>query len=202
MLERNSPQQGAAHRLERGDISRDKLCRLVDHWDSLRGIRLMPSRRDLRPEDLSFILAQVMLIDVHRPSDSAHLVPSNGGMNGSGAEVSFRFRLVGTRIEQTGHPGLQGRWVHELMPVAYRRLVLQAYREAVREAAPNFYRVALDHGGQQLRYERVTLPLGEDGGTVDSLLVGTDWEPANEEFFRVYPAVRDPAPGAGPPSIS
>lgn len=186
MLERNSPPQGAAHRLERGDISRDNLRRLVDHWSSLRGARLMPARRDLRPEDLSFVLAQVMLIDVHRSPES---------------EISFRFRLVGTRIEETGHPGLQGRWVHELMPVAYRRLVLQAYGEAVREAAPTFYRVALDHGGQQLRYERVTLPLSDDGGIVDSLLVGTDWEPANDEFFRVYPAIRDPVPGAGPPGI-
>ena len=92
--------------------------------------------------------------------------------------------------------------MHELKPVAYRRLVLQAYREAVREAAPNFYRVALDHGGQRLRYERVTLPLGDDGMTVDSLLVGTDWVSANDDFFRVYPAIRDPAPGAGSPSIS
>ena len=200
MLERNSPRQGAAQRLERGDISRDNLRRLVDHWSSLRGARLMPARRDLRPEDLSFVLAQVMLIDVHRPSDPAS-PRTNGGTNGGGAEISFRFRLVGTRIEETGHPGLQGRWVHELMPVAYRRLVLQAYGEAVRESAPNFYRVALDHGGQQLRYERVTLPLGDDGGTVDSLLVGTDWEPANDEFFRVYPAIRDPAPGAGSPGI-
>jgi hypothetical protein len=193
MLERNSaPLPGAAQRLERGEISRNNLRRLVDHWNGLRGARQMPARRDLRPEDLSFILAQVMLIDVHRASDPAPGVP----------QVSFRFRLVGTRIEEAGHPGLQGRWVHELMPLAYRRLVLQAYSEAVRESAPNFYRVALDHGGQQLRYERVTLPLGDGGGFVDSLLVGTDWEPANDEFFRVYPAIRDAAQDAGSPDTA
>lgn len=185
-----------AQRLERGAISRDNLRRLVDHWDGLRGARQMPARRDLLPEDLSFMLAQVMLIDVHR----APALTAAARMAGDPA-ISFRFRLVGTRIEETGHPGLQGRWAHELMPLAYRRLVLNAYGEAVRESAPNFYRVALDHDGQQLRYERVTLPLAEDGGAVDSLLVGTDWEPTNDEFFRIYPAIDETSSRPIPPDI-
>jgi hypothetical protein len=170
---------GAAQRLAKTEISRDNLRRLVDHWEGLRTPNGLPARQDVRPEDLGYILSQIMLVDVHYRPCAAPVA----------AEFTFRFRLVGTRIEETGHPGLQGRWAHELSPLPYRRLVLQAYCEAVREAAPNFYRLALDHADQRLRYERVTLPLASDGRTVDTLLVGTDWDPVNEDFFRVHPAI-------------
>ena len=164
-------------RLTKSELTRANLRRLVDHWEGLRRGAALPGRQDVRPEDLSFVLSQVMLIDVVRPDGRAP------------ADCLFRFRLVGTRIEQAGHPGLQGHWAHELSPTPYRRLVLQAYREAVSEGQPNFYRVALDYGGHQLRYERVTLPLAGDGRQVDTLLVGTDWDPVNDEFFRVHPAI-------------
>ncbi len=182
-----APSPDMARRLVRGEISRGKLCRLVDHWDALRGERALPGRRDVMPEDLSFMLGHVMLIEVHRD------VPAKPAL-------AFRFRLVGTRIEETGHPGLQGRWAHELSPDVYRRLVLHGYRLAVREAAPNFYRVTLDHAGQKLRYERVVLPLGDDGCTVSTLLVGTEWEAENEAFFRAYPAI-GPVTARIPPGV-
>jgi hypothetical protein len=175
----DAPREKAAQRLEKSEISRDNLRRLVDHWEALRSPNGLPARQDVRPEDLRFILPQIMLVDVHYQPCGAPVA----------AEFTFRFRLVGTRIEETGHPGLQGHWAHELNPLPYRRLVLQAYCEAVREATPNFYRLALDHAGQQLSYERVTLPLAGDGRTIDTLLVGTDWDPVNDDFFRVYPAI-------------
>lgn len=175
----DAPREDVTRRLGKAEISRENLRRLVDHWEGLRASDGLPTRQDVRPENLRFMLPQVMLVDVHRRPTGAP----------APAEFSFRFRLVGTRIEETGHPGLQGHWAHELNPLPYRRLVLQAYCEAVREAAPNFYRLALDHAKQKLRYERVTLPLADDGRTVDTLLVGTDWDPVNEEFFRTYPAI-------------
>jgi len=175
----DASREGVARRLGKAEISRENLRRLVDHWESLQTPGGLPSRQDVLPENLRFILPQVMLVDVHRRPVGPP-VP---------AEYSFRFRLVGTRIEETGHPRLQGHWAHELSPLPYRRLVLQAYSEAVREAAPNFYRLALDHAKQKLRYERVTLPLADDGKTVDTLLVGTDWDAVNDEFFRTYPAI-------------
>lgn len=170
------PSPDVARRLAQPEISRGNLRRLVDHWDGLRGARAIPARRDVMPEDVSFMLGHVMLIEVHRAAPPKR-------------PLSFRFRLVGTRIEETGHPGLQGRWAHELSPTVYRRLVLHGYTLAVSETAPNFYRIALDHAGQKLRYERVILPLGDDGSTVDTLLVGTEWEAENEAFFRAYPAI-------------
>lgn len=165
-------------RLTRSEITRENLRRLVEYWEGLRPAGALPSRRDVRPEDLPYVLSQLMLVDVVRE-------PPPHASSG----CSFRFRLVGTRIEQAGHPGLQGRWVHELNPLPYRRLVQLAYEEAVQEGEPSFHRVALDHGGQQLRYERVILPLASDGKRVDTLLAGTDWDPVNEEFFRTYPAI-------------
>lgn len=166
-------------RLPVAEISRTKLRRLVAHWDGLRPAQGLPRREDLRPEDLSFMLSQIILVD-------AVMGP---GANPMPADCSFLFRMVGSRIEATGHRGLQGRWAHELTPLPYRRLVLRAYSEAVREAAPNFYRINLEIGGRWLRYERVTLPLAGEDVAVGGLLVGTDWDAENDEFFRAHPAL-------------
>ncbi len=174
-----APPPARVLRLPIDEISRKNLRRLVAHWEGLRPPQGLPCRADLRPEDLSFMLSQIMLVDaVMRP-----------GANPVPADCSFRFRMVGSRIETAGHRGLQGRWAHELTPLPYRRLVLRAYSEAVREAAPNFYRINLEIGGQWLRYERVTLPLSGDGMAVGGLLVGTDWDAENDEFFRCHPAI-------------
>ena len=52
---------------------------------------------------VAFALAQIMLVDIYWPSAVTEA-----------SDPTFRFRLVGSRIEATGHPGLTGRWAHEL----------------------------------------------------------------------------------------
>ena len=166
-------------RIAREELRSDLLRRLVDYWADLRRGRALPSRADLRPEDMSFALGQIMLVDIHWPSAVTET-----------ADPTFRYRLVGSRIEATGHRGLTGRWAHELRPEFYRDAVLRAYREAAVSGEPSIRRVQYTTEGNELRYERVVLPLSSHVGTSDMLLVGTDWEPANREFFRLYPALK------------
>jgi hypothetical protein len=165
-------------RIEREELRSPMLRRLVDYWDGMRGERAMPSRSQLKPEEMAFALAQIMLVDIHWPSAVTEA-----------SDPTFRFRLVGSRIEATGHRGLTGRWAHELQPEFYRNAVLRAYREAV-AGEPSIRRIQYTNDGNELRYERVVLPLSNHGTQADMLLVGTDWEPVNREFFRLYPALR------------
>jgi hypothetical protein len=165
-------------RIEREELRSTMLRRLVAYWDELRGDRPMPGRCQLKPEDMSFVLAQIMLVDIHWPSAVTEA-----------SDPTFRFRLVGSRIEATGHRGLTGRWAHELQPEFYRNTVLRAYREAAISGEPSIRRIQYTKDGNELRYERVALPLSSHSGQPDMLLVGTDWEPANREFFRLYPAL-------------
>lgn len=166
-------------RIAREALRSDLLRRLVGYWADLRQGRTLPSRADLRPEDMSFALGQIMLVDIHWPSAVTET-----------ADPTFRYRLVGSRIEATGHRGLTGRWAHELRPEFYRDAVLRAYGEAAVSGEPSIRRVQYATEGNELRYERVVLPLSSHAGTSDMLLVGTDWEPANREFFRLYPALK------------
>ncbi len=169
---------GAARRLSRDEVASGKLRALVAYWDELRRGRRMPARGDIRPEQMRFILGQVMLIEIHRRPHAT-----------GATELAFRFHLVGTKIEATGHRGLQGRWAHELQPAFYRDTVMQAYSRAALDGAANIYRISYDYADTSLRYERATLPLSSDGEPADSLLVGTDWEPTNRRFFEVFPAI-------------
>jgi hypothetical protein len=165
-------------RIEREELRSAMLRRLVGYWDGLRGDLSMPSRSQLKPEEMAFALAQIMLVDIYWPSAVTET-----------SDPTFRFRLVGSRIEATGYRGLTGRWAHELQPEFYRNTVLRAYREAAITGEPSIRRIQYTKDGNELRYERMALPLSSHGGQPDMLLVGTDWEPANREFFRLYPAL-------------
>lgn len=155
------------------------LRRLVTYWDDLRDGRAMPTRADLRPEEMGFALGRIMLVEVH-----AH------GPETDQPGPAFRFHLVGTKIEAAGHGKLTGRWAHELEPPFYRELVLRAYREAALTGTPSLRRIASGDGTYLLRYERAALPLAADGRHPDMLLVGIDWEPVNNRFLQIYPAIR------------
>lgn len=162
--------------ISRDDLRSDMLRRLVDHWEVLRGDRPLPSRRDLRPEEMGFALGRMMLVDIFWPSAVTET-----------SDPTFRFRLVGTEIERTGHRGLTGRWAHELKPEFYRDAVLGAYREAATTGQPCIRRMFYSAEGADMRYERIALPLADQGTQPLALLVGTEWESANQDFFRLYP---------------
>jgi len=177
LITRSIPDSGD-RRIEREELRSVMLRRLVGYWDDLRGDRPLPGRCELKPENMAFALAQIMLVDIHWPSAVTEA-----------SDPTFRFRLVGSRIEATGHRGLTGRWAHELQPEFYRNTVLRAYREAAISGEPSIRRIQYTKDGNELRYERVALPVSSHGGQPDMLLVGTDWEPVNREFFRLYPAL-------------
>src|SRR5919109_4454361 len=147
LITQSMPDSGD-RRIAAEELRSDMLRRLVAYWESLRGDRPMPSRGRLRAEEMSFALGQMMLVDIHWPSAVTET-----------CDPTFRFRLVGSRIESTGHKGLTGRWAHELQPEFYRDAVLRAYREAAVSGQPSIRRIQYSWDGNALNYERVVLPL-------------------------------------------
>lgn len=138
----------------RTDIIDPLLRRLYDYWDEKRGERRMPSRADLDPADMRFILGSLMLADVLR------------------APLRFHVRLHGTELARRSGYELSGKMLDELPQPQFRALTHRSWAKSVETRAP-FHAIRdriLD--GRNARYEVLILPLSRNDGDVDKLLVG------------------------------
>ncbi|WP_162915088.1 PAS domain-containing protein [Desertibaculum subflavum] len=128
---------------------------LFDLWNAKRAGRAMPARRDLGPVELRPWLAQIMLLEV-----------IEGGRD-------FRIRLLGTDAVQGVGVDVTGRMLSEI-PAAPDLLVrfLAEYRAVVASARPG--RALHDYvsptSGRRIVFERLALPLSDDGTTVNMIL--------------------------------
>lgn len=144
-------------RSEAGDrvdlqIEHESLRRLYAYWDGKRAGRRFPSRADIDPLDLGFVLGNLSLIDVlHEP-------------------LRFRVRVQGTlSVSRLGYD-LTGRFADEIPDPEYRQVVLETYTALVREARPmrDVRQQMLD--SKTHRYEIIWLPLSDDGATINMLM--------------------------------
>ena len=139
------------------DLGSEKLRGLHDLWSGLKGQRTLPRRGDLKPEQLGSLLGWVTIIEVgHEP-------------------LEFRFRLVGTKVEDAGRRGDQGRTLDLIEPEDYRSMTKEAYEKVVETDLPVFERVGYPHGRNVVGFERAVLPFSLGGESVDLLLDCLDW---------------------------
>lgn len=139
------------------DPSRPKIVdpllhRLFDYWNKQRGFRLMPSRADIDPVEMRFILGHLMLIDVQRPA------------------IEFRVRLQGTKLAWWMGGEYTGKTLGEL-PLQELRSLAREYLTAVVESRAPVHRTGdriLD--GIPRRFEVLLLPLSGSTTAVDMLL--------------------------------
>ena len=138
----------------RSDIIDPLLQRLYDYWSGKCGGRAMPSRSDIDPVDLSFMLGQILLIDVLR------------------APLRFHVRVHGTELARRAGYELTGKMLDELPLPEYRAMAERSLAKVVDTRAP--FRSLRDRtvDGRSLRYEGLVLPLSRDGRDVGMLLVG------------------------------
>jgi hypothetical protein len=138
----------------RTDIIDPPLRRLYDYWNEKRGERAMPSRADLDPADMRFMLGSILLADVLRDP------------------LRFRVRLHGTELARRSGYELSGKMLDELPQPQFRALTHRSWAKSVETRTP-FHAIrdrVLD--GRAARYEALILPLSRDGDAVDMLLVG------------------------------
>ena len=143
-------------------IKHPRLQQLYDYWSAKRGERKMPSRADIEPLDMTFIMGNVILVDVI-----------------AGTPLGFRIRLHGTNLVERAHYELTGKMLDDLPQVQFRDLTRQSFTKVANTAEP--LRVLNDRvlDDQPRRYETVILPLSADGARVDMLLCGMIYEGEN-----------------------
>ena len=136
-------------------IKHPRLQQLYDYWSAKRGERKMPSRADIEPLDMTFIMGNVILVDVI-----------------AGTPLGFRIRLHGTNLVERVHYELTGKMLDDLPQVQFRNLTRKSFAKVAKTAEP--LRALNDRvlDDQLRRYETVILPLSGDGARVDMLLCG------------------------------
>lgn len=138
------------------------LVRLYAYWNEKRGARPFPSRRDIDPLDLGYILGWLILVDVgYEP-------------------LRFRFRLYGSNLVDQMRIDMTGQDLSEHPGPEYRNYIEQQWRNTVEKQHPTYSSFEGWLDDRRLRVAALRLPLSSDGRVIDMLLVairGLDLQP-------------------------
>jgi hypothetical protein len=141
------------------------LLGLYRHWQDKCGSRAMPARADFRPEEMQPYLSHIFLIDVESEPRR------------------FRFRLLGTGIVTSYGVELTGHYTDAVEPPSYRALIERHYGLAVERARPVAHRVRFaEPSGRTHDLMRLTLPLSDDGESVNMLMLASVFGPELGRF--------------------
>jgi hypothetical protein len=137
------------------EILHPKLKRLYEYWCEKRGERKMPARADLDPLDMTFIIGNIILVDVI-----------------DGSPLRFSIRLHGTNLVQQVGYELTGKMLDELPQNEFRKLAQESFTRVATSAEPTAGKRDRVIDERFARYETVIMPLSSDGQRVERLLIG------------------------------
>jgi len=124
------------------------------YWERCRGARAMPARADIEPGAMVAFLTNVVLIDVLRDP------------------LDFRYRLIGTEVENHSAERHTGRRISEIPGRAPPSSVWDNLAAVAERGKPSDRSVPYVGPLKDfVRTRQVTLPLSADGATVDKLLI-------------------------------
>jgi hypothetical protein len=133
------------------------LLRLYEYWGKKRQGRTMPSRADIDPVEMAFMLGYIVLVDVlYEP-------------------LRFGIRVHGTELARRA--GYDLKTLDKLPVGEFRALALQSFTATVESRAPKHSIRNRMIQGRSWRYESLILPLSRNGTLVDMLLVGLRYLP-------------------------
>ncbi len=125
-----------------------------DYWKRQRGSRSMPSRRDIDPAEITKILPHVFLLDVQQ------------------SPLDFRYRLIGTKMDEHMTQRYTGQWMSEIPHQAPPSRIWANCRRVVVERLPlSGDTPYVGRNKEFLTTEDLIMPLSDDGETVDMLFV-------------------------------
>ncbi|MEQ8335680.1 PAS domain-containing protein [Nisaea sp.] len=131
------------------------LLRLYDYWAEKRGERTGPSRKEIDPGELSWILPRLMLIDV---ADTIG---------------EFHVRLMGTEVANEFGQDRTGMKFSDIEGVENLDKIFERYVRVGRTGIPDYERARPVSDLRSFRgYSRLMLPLSDDGERVSMILVG------------------------------
>jgi hypothetical protein len=150
-----------------------EIARALAYWRAKRGERLLPSRADIDPLDLSVDLPRVMMAEVsHGP-------------------LEFRYRVAGTGTFRVHGEELTGKHPRDLQPPEFGALIHSHYCECVTRRAPVLHLIQLNTGDVETSYARIILPLSGDGAVVDRLLTVECYEDNMADLQRFFEEAQD-----------
>ena len=124
------------------------------YWLTKRGPRIAPPISALRSDELALFLPDMTLLEA------------------VGDPPRFRYRLHGTRVAEAYGENLIGRFLDEIDLGSGRAGIIGLCTNVVTECRPQVARVRYtkQRDGRLLEYERILLPLSDDGKAVNMLL--------------------------------
>jgi hypothetical protein len=148
-------------------ITRPDVVRAVNHrwllkfWKRHLGDHRVPQWQAIVAENLSRLSSNLSFLDVVGSAGTACFV------------VRFNGAMIGTVYGGADH---RGRRLEEVMPPEHRDDWLVPYRLAVGCRCP-IYTIhdVTDRAGRLVHYERLLLPFGRDGQTVDRILASVEF---------------------------
>lgn len=140
--------------------STEPIRRLLEYWRGKCVAGRLPSRRDIDPVALAYILPNLFILDVHADEDPRR---------------RFRFRLFGTELARVHGRDLTGRTLHESLEPDPADGAVRHAMTVVEGRAPRFVAgkmLYLKHK-EWLNFENCMLPLQDESGTVNMILGAT-----------------------------
>ncbi len=133
-------------------LSEPRLHRLYAYLEAKRGSREFAARRDIDPLDFTYILGNIVLLDVlYQP-------------------LRFRYRLVGSLLSTKVGYDMTGKFLHEHPHPDYREYMLDCYAEIIRSRLPSGGNYDLFIDQEIKRYQCLRVPLSDDGETIDRVI--------------------------------
>lgn len=138
-----------------GHSCRFQLLRLFEYWRNKRADRHYPSRADIDPNEIRDLLPHVYLLDVFE------------------APPYFRYRLAGSNVDEIHGQSLTGKSPRDIKTPEIAAAVEQQYRTAAESGQPRCDHVSLlSADGSYWHFERLILPLSDDGSRINMFLCG------------------------------
>lgn len=129
--------------------------RLLAYWHDQRGARRFPSRNDIDPVDLRFMLDRIALVEVHDQ-----------------AGRRFRLRLVGSWWSQKYGFEPTGWWLEDWPNPEQQKLTLASYERLLMLRQPVILNRNEWIDGTLLSYEAALLPLSENDERISMIVAG------------------------------
>ena len=135
------------------------LRKLLEYWQTKCGGGRLPTRADIDPADLSFLLPNLFMMDVNMGED---------------ARNRFRFRLFGTELARVHGRDRTGKTFHETLEEEPADGSVTWATRLVNERIPLFVGGRVRYLRKEwLKFENAMLPLQNDGGEVSMILGAT-----------------------------
>ena len=147
-------------KLARPDVIRAVNQRwLYKHWNEAPATRALPVWRDLDSREFAAMSPNLSFTDV---------IGTNG-------RPRFLIRYHGSRIGEAYGSDCHGKYLDEVLPANFRQTALSTYWQVVETRSPVYTAVDTpDRDGRVVHYERLLLPFGRDGVTVDRILASLE----------------------------